>query len=344
MPKITFLAWNLLNFGESKYRINKGRVELISLIAKVVNNNGADLAGFTEILSNKADPIGKDLVAALNLLNPTKSWTHMPSDQFMTGTGKAKRKEQYLYLWNKNRLDPYTPGVGTSFQYKFENPVGTPLKFPGVPPSKGRPPWLGFFQTKDGTKPKIVVAIMHSPGPDNNPEAASQEMSKIGVLVTEGNYTAIMGDFNIRKNATTEDVDMNNVNSNGYMAFNKFSANFSQPLYKTESSLAGNAFVKMELDECYSNPYDQVFIRPQIPPTNGDADVDELIKDCVSPPVPAEPVNVTAPGYLEKPLADLEGKIFGPTPAYYRTVEDAFQMFRRYVSDHAPILADITYL
>jgi len=329
MPKLTLLSWNLLNFGESKYRLTRGRVELIKLIAAVITKNNASIAGFTEILSNKADAIGTDLIGVLG-----NSWEHKASDQFLTGSGRSKRKEQYLYLWDKNRVDTYLPaGETESFKYKFFD-NGNPLKFPGVPPTKGRPPWVAFFQTNPPTVKNVVVAIMHSPGPSNDPQQASLEMAKIQALKTEGDFGLAMGDFNIKKSA-----DMNGNNTPGSIAFAGFKSDFVQYLGDRESSLGNTSWATMTIGDCYSHPYDQVFSRPKpqgaaVNPMN--ADMDELIFDCVGPP--------TTPKYLRAPLMALQQRVENQTPPNaYITVQDAFLPFRRWVSDHAPVLADINY-
>lgn len=332
MPHITVMGWNIENYGASKYNKAAGGPELIALIAEVIQKNQVDVVGFCEIRSKLADSIGTDLTNYLGT-----DWTFNPSSPAF---GKG-RWEQYLFVWNKTKVTSYK-----AFQSDFPNPFPPPplLGFPRQS-QLDRPPLLGFFQTVAAPKKKVLVAIMHSPAPTPpfRPRDAARNLALAAILTSEGDTCVVLGDFNVKAN-----VDVSVPNSAGAAAFgNIVAAGFEQRLRADVlSSLVPKkqAWVGMNNDDCKSSPYDQLFCRTAVGITFQKDGVDDLIVESVSAGTPNVLISSTNGNYLQPQLAAIHGKNNGGTPpAAYNTVEDAFEAFRVFVSDHLPVVVEVHY-
>jgi hypothetical protein len=327
---ITVMGWNTENFGKTKFETKNGGRELIALIAEVIMHNKVDVAAFCEIRSRLGDDIGKEIKNVLNKTPPSNNWNYNFSSQF-----GAKRMEQYLFVWNEDVVDHQKS------QEKFYDPV-TPGKVLGFPKQSkiDRPPFLCYFEIKSNNK-QVLIAIMHSPRPKpaSGPRDAANCLARVDEFRNRGDTCVIMGDFNV-----SISVNASTPGTPGADAFGPLvtTANFEQLLPNdNQSSLVSRkaAFVGMTVDDCRSQPYDQLFFRnnPSLK-ANKDAGVEELISECITPSPP--PVPPKAPGYIAAKLSDIHKKILG-NPHTYSLIEDAFDDFRYYVSDHFPVIVQI---
>lgn len=325
------MGWNIENFGASKYNPVTGGAELIALIAEVIKKNDADVVGFCEIRSKLANSIGKDLIAKLGA-----GWTY---NQNSPPFGK-KRWEQYLFVWNTNKVTSYK-----AFKSDFANPAAPPPHL-GFPRQSllDRPPLLGYFQTVAGPQKKVLVAIMHSPAPTPTfrPRDAARNIA-LAAALQEGDTCVVLGDFNVKAS-----VDVKVPGSFGEAAFKGLvNAGFKQRLRADVlSSLIPRkrAWVGMNNDDCKSSPYDQLFCRTAAGITFLEDGVEDLIVESVSPGTPNVLLPSTSANYLQPLLAAIKGKNNGGTPpAAYNTVEDAFVDFRYYVSDHLPVVVQVHF-
>lgn len=322
------MGWNVENFGTSKYQKKNGGQELIEFIAEVITHNNVDVAGFSEIRSNLGDKIGADLKAAIAAAGGGLNWDCKPSPQF----GK-KRWEQYLFVWNKSTIDTYG---ATPFQHRFLDPTDPNHKPIGFPrqAAADRPPFLGYFQAKAGSQKKLLIAIMHSPGPDSvrTPHKTAQAMAKVSEFKTQGDTCILLGDFNVKKS-----VDAAVAGTNGKDAFGNLVTALPQPLDQLlnnnlETSLISSkgAFLNMAPQDCFNEPYDQIFFRRSATVTPQNHAMDDLIQDARG-------------GYLEPRLGAIEGKISNAAPVVYPAIENAFEAYRIYVSDYMPVLVDANF-
>lgn len=333
MSHITVMGWNIENFGTTKHKKVNGGPELITLIAKVISENNVDVAGFCEIRANLGDDIGRELVAELG--GTAAGWTHLQSPAFGKG-----RWEQYLFVWNTNKVISSQP-----FQHSFLNPSPPPvtLGFP-LQSHLDRPPFLAFFQTVTTPQKQVRVAMIHSPAPSPalRPCNAARNVAKVVEINSGGDACVVLGDFNVKAS-----VDAGVPGTPGHAAFGDLvrTAGFVQKLPDGAfSSLIPKrqAWTHMSEDDCKSQPYDQIFCRTA---TTGitfqNEGVEDLIVECV-PRTATGLISKAGKNYLGPSLADLHAKNnSGSAPAAYNTVEDAFQAFRVYVSDHLPVVVEV---
>ncbi|HPS91443.1 MAG TPA: hypothetical protein PKV33_04750 [Methanothrix sp.] len=322
---VTVMGWNIENFGKSKFETKKGGRELIALIAEVMMHNNVDVAAFCEIRSRLGDDIGKEIK---NTLSKTakKNWSYIFSSQF-----GAKRMEQYLFVWNEDVVGRLKS------QEEFDDPA-KPGKLLGFPKQSkiDRPPFLCYFNIKSKNK-EVLIAMMHSPAPTptSGPRDAANCLANVKEFKTEGTTCIIMGDFNV-----SVSVNASSPGTPGAYAFGPLvtTANFEQLLPDdSQSSLISRnaAFVGMIIDDCRSQPYDQLFFRNNPILTHSNEGVEELISECITPPLPLNK------GYIAAKLSDINKKRLGNPQTTYTKVEDAFIDFRYFVSDHFPVIVQI---
>ena len=322
MEKITAMGWNVENLGKSKLKKEQGGVELIKFIAEVIKQKKADVVGISEIRSNRGEDIGKYLVDAIG-----GDWGYGASPKFCNG-----RWEQYLFVWNRTTIDTYDPNppVGP-FQFEFDSQDGKRIGFPRQK-RKDRPPYLGYFQSKGQSNRKILVAIMHSPGPDSvkTPHKTAQALAKVAEFRTGGDTCVLLGDLNVKASVTASTPG-----TPGHDAFADLVGRpelLKQLLPDNEKSslIATNkAFVGMTVQETLSQPYDQIFFRDSGQPGTS-ARVEDVITEAM------------ARGNLEAHLAAIHRKIHG-TVVDYSAVEHAFDAYRVYVSDHLPVVVEVHF-
>ena len=302
-----------------------GGAELVALIAKVIQQNQVDVVGFCEIRSKLGDDIGKELTEILNGNKTGLPWKYKPSTPF----GK-NRWEQYLFVWNTTKATTYGP----LFKDTFTNPAPPPANL-GFPRQSqlDRPPYLGFFQTVTNAK-KVLIAVMHSPAPSPSfrPKEAANNMAEVADFSSAVDACLLMGDFNVKISS-----DAATAGSLGEAAFGPLvtGKNFTQLLPgDILSSLISlkQVVVGMTINACYSMPYDQLFLRAKIGISYQKQSVKELI---------SASLNTNPTQYLQAVLAKVNQINYGVAPAAYTTVEDAFDDFRFYVSDHMPVFVEI---
>ncbi len=321
MGRVTAICWNIENFGQSKYNRQAGGAELIELIAQVGVQQKASIIALLEIRSSLGASIGSDLANSLAGRTRNNTWQSNASDLYGT------RLEQYVFVWNTSTVTLYN----NSFQGKYTNSAASEM---GFKRKSDRPPYLGFFQTVASPQKKIPIAIFHAPGPDTGKFLIGgiQQLANVQEFASQGDTCLIMGDFNIRESNNGEVR-----NTFGYDAFgNLIGAGFRQVLKNVQSSLTtrDQAVAGMKIKNCYSQPYDTMFIRKSsngVSVARNGARVEELIAQCMNN------------AYLASYLAAIDGVNEKASPPSYTTVKDAFSDFRFYVSDHMPVVADINF-
>lgn len=332
MPQLDFMGWNIENFGHTKYKKTNGREELLTFVAEVITKNNVAVAGFSEMRSNRAEKIGKKLAAILNR-GPSSAWTFEKSAQFVNN-----RLEQYLFVWDTNQV---TAGV---FQHKFVDTKATTLgALIGFPrqATKDRPPYLTIFTSTATPSIKVSTVIFHAPEPSfaKNVNDGCTRLADIVEINKATEASIVMGDFNVKS------VAKQSINgSSGYKAFSAIVAKgfiqaLDDPTHNDTvlTSLKAYTYASSTMTaSCYqSQPYDHIFVRLPVPNPCAivqiNAGADELISDCLGS------------NKLGSLLKALEKKRTGSAPRTYRTVESAFVPFRRFVSDHLPVLVTLKW-
>lgn len=330
MPKLfTAMAWNIENYGASKYKKTAGGPELLDLIQQVITNYNIDVIGFSEIRSNLGNDIGRKLTKRLNGGPGGAPWTYEESAQY----GK-KRWEQYLFVWNTNVVTNYKP-----FKDTFANPAPPPASI-GFPRQKttDRPPFLGYFRTVAAAPNRdILVAVMHAPEPGFalNTRDAARNMATVTQFGTKGDSCVLMGDFNVKTNAVEATA-----NSNGAAAFGPL-INLAPDAFEQAMVNGGNeiltsliarktAWVGMAVGDYFNQPYDQIFVRDHATISYQNEGVYDLVEDAVNG------------NFLEPSLVALWNAVTGNAIANFNAVvEDAFVAYRMCVSDHFPVAVEI---
>jgi hypothetical protein len=333
VPTLRILYWNIENFGagaNGKYTISGP--EVMDLIAEVIVVNNIDVAGFNEIRSNLGATIAPAIATRCRGLTggAVGRWGHSASPQFITG-----RLEQYAYVYDTNFV------TFQNVRWRFPNPNYPPgpqyLGFPNQITSS-RPPYAMEIQTVVGGNIRFYIAIFHGPEPGywNAVRRGNNALADVQQFVGGGGTCVVMGDCNVKFNA-----DASVANSYGDLAFTPFLngigfSQYPQPPDLTSLKAAAAAFPGMTIDDGYSQPYDQVFTRNDMN-FNTVGNREELIGECMNPATPPYT------GYLEAHLRAVENARTGAMPVAYATVEAAFVPFRKWVSDHIPVVAEVTY-
>lgn len=323
MPTRTFMYWNIENFGagkRGKYTVTGP--QLVNFIANVIIRNNVSIFAMNEVRSSLGNQLGLDLAFALNSVQVTANWTHHASPKFMKG-----RDEQYLFLWRRDWIG------NTNFVWAFDNPSSPPplLGFP-TQVTTARPPYLGYFYDATGIGLGFRVAAFHAPGPGyfNGVKRACNNLAKVADFVpTSGNDgVVIMGDCNVKFVA-----DASVAGSFGAQAFQPLlAAKFRQAdIGLTSLKSVKDADPSWTVEDAYNQPYDQVFVRNSKYVGSTGASREELLDECMNG------------NYLEGLLAAVDGQRTGMTPVSYTNVADAFVSFRKYVSDHMPVVVDIAF-
>lgn len=337
MPAIILMSWNIENFGDTKFMVNNGRDELIDLICAVIDENVVSIAGFQELRSNRAAAIGQLMVTNLDARTSAGRWAFQASPKFV-----KNRWEQYLFVWDTHNVGLYN--APNSFQSDFASAAPPPALI-GFPRQKAsdRPPYLGYFQSVVTPGIKIPVAVFHAPEPKFAPDVrdACRALATVAEFNVAAEACAIMGDFNVKTNASAAAPA-----SLGNAAFaNLVGLGFQQLVTgnaATDDRLTsliakGASFVNMVADDCYSQPYDNIFLRPPNPNAAhtvqaNNAGLEELMGECING------------NYLEPLLQALHQRRTGVAPGAYAAIEDAFEPFRRYVSDHMPVMTTVQWI
>ncbi|HEX8126708.1 MAG TPA: endonuclease/exonuclease/phosphatase family protein [Allosphingosinicella sp.] len=307
------LGWNIENYGPKKDLA--GGAELIKFIAEVIRYRNFDIAAICEVRQNWADKIGLKLKAEL-----AGAWDYFASEQYVPG-----RLEQYLFLWNGATVTRQNiAGTKAGFQDKFFDGKKAQVGFSRF--IKDRPPLMGQFEAK-ASKGKLRVAMYHAPEPKDwrDPRDAAINMATATDLRPAGMASVVMGDFNVKKSANWQNGNY------GQFCFAKLvGEGFTQQLSKNElTSLTKRNTVITSLADCKCQPYDQIFTwTPGAPATAVPTRVEDLIDEAM------KTAKVSAPLLaLLKKLAKNTTKI--------GTYQDAFSAYRRLVSDHLPVSAEI---
>jgi hypothetical protein len=335
MPAITIMAWNIENFGDTKYQKANGRAELIELICEVIAHERVSVVGFSEMRGDRGAKIGQKMAENLNArVAPLAPWRSQTSPQFM-----KNRWEQYLFVWDTREVVLYN--APNSFQHAFASAAPPPANV-GFPRqvASDRPPYLGYFQTVAAPTIQVPIAVFHAPEPGFwlNVRDGCMALARVTEFQNAGDTCVVMGDFNVKSNSNPAVAG-----SKGAAAFAALDGvGFRQLIPGNNTDDVLTSLIKasggqpgMTEGDCYSQPYDNLFLRAPNPNPRAiqgvDFGLDELIEDCV------------AGGYLEPSLRALQQRRTGAAPATYPTVYDAFEPFRRYVSDHMPVVTQLAW-
>jgi hypothetical protein len=312
-PEFRVLGWNIENYGVSKD--DKGGDELIAFIAQVIRKKQVKVAAFSEIRGLMAADIGNRLASELGV-----NWTFHPSRKWGVG-----RWEQYLFVWDTTVVQANVPA---DFLDDIRDGAGNQIGFWRL--TKDRPPFVGNFTTVQGAV-QVTIAIMHSPNPQpwTFPRDAARNLAQVNELQIGARATLLLGDFNVTWDSNQQ------TGFYGNAAFTHlFGLGFEQLLDNQDSSLIGRNWVPLALDACRSSPYDQIFFRHAgTACTCHGAGVEDLIEDASS----------ALDNDILQALVNLANKGFAGGHVGAMNVSQAFEAYRKLVSDHLPVSVAIRY-
>jgi hypothetical protein len=324
--KVRILSWNMMNWGGPQ----RNQTTLADFVAAVISLWQADLAAILEVRSNSGGTLGAHLVNELNSLRMGSSWAHKESGQ--TGV----KKEQVLYLYDTNvftasNFFPLAADVANKTRYldTANQPVGFP-QFGQVNtscyPYLSNPPFRGTFKEKT-TNAELPVYTFHADSVMVWGITGCQRLAEIKEVRTAARGL-VMGDFNI----TPSDVQ----SGNGQTAFTPLAITYgyAQQIInndKTSLKTYQSAFNGMTFQQCLSEPYDNFFIKAG-GFTVGNYDIPNVLAECVQG------------GDLEHEFAAyLKAKLSLQAAPVCLDIKTAFENFRHYVSDHLPIILEVTF-
>ncbi len=343
MPQVNVMYWNLGTFNQARWA--QCGASYISMIAQVMQRNNIGLAGFSGIFIGLGRRFGQQLVSELNYTGrqANQAWNEQASPPLGQGRG-----EQYLFAWNTRAVSAYQP-PGLNFwlwQYPVPGQQGQYFGFPRPENSSpDMPPYTMFFQL--GTSGRwMPMAILAAPAWNlgnplgNGILTALASVSRLAPLDL-GNGSLLMGSFNVPRD---DSVATNG--SNGAYAFGGLAGpqgKYDQGLRNASTVLAARAAVAMTEADAMIQTSDNFFLRrnsAQGGITGNGIQVQQLITSSlpsinnngVWQPAPFRP-GVTG---IESDYVGARNVTAGAQDSY-ESLDDAFAVYRQYVSDHLPI-------
>jgi hypothetical protein len=323
---VRIMSWNMHDWGGP----SRSEPELADLITEVIALWQIRLAAILEVRSNTGAFWGAYIAANLNTRIQGTSWGFKESGQ--TGV----KKEQVLYLYDKNvftgsnffplatdvaNMRLYVDAANQAVGFPYFGQVNTSYY-----PYQSNPPFRGTF-TETTTNRALPVYAFHA---DSNMAWGILGCKKLADISDIGTAARglVMGDFNI----TPSDVQA----GNGQAAFTPLAITrgYTQQIInndKTSLRKYQSAFNGMTFQDCLSEPYDNFFIKAGGLGV-GNYDIPDVISECV-----------TGGALAAKFGAYLKAKLNLPAAPACPDVKTAFENFRHYVSDHLPILLEVTF-
>lgn len=347
MAQSNIMAWNL--GGLNQQRAAASGFPFVQLIASVIKEANISLIGFSGIFSGLAQPLGELLYKELNNLDGSNTkWNYQGSPPLGAG-----RDEQYMFIWDMTVFGAYAPNGTDYWQWDYPRTDGQSGNY-GFPrpydASPDMPPFTMYF--KLGRSQNFMpFAIFHAPEwdlgqtPGQGIFMACANISQIAAF-DQGQGSLIMGTFNVPHN---DDVTVNG--SNGAGAFETLAGangKYTQAMSNQMNLLADNAIVAMGMENALVQTADNFFFRRNA--TNGITFTNSMVVNIFL----ASMNSLDASGKLVKAplapaLARIEAvavgmnRITASENGGYGKLEDAFAVYRTYVSSYLPIMGTLNY-
>jgi hypothetical protein len=277
------------------------------------------------------------------------TWNYIASPPLGAG-----RDEQYLFLWNMKVFQSYAPDGTNYWRWDYPLPGGQTGNYGFPRPSTASPdmpPMTMFF--KLGTKAAFMpVSVFHAPdwslGETHGQGilAACTNIPQIADFAL-GQGGLIMGTFNVPAND-----DVNTQGSNGAGAFAPLAGaggKYTQAMNNQPNLLANAPLVALAMEEAIAQTSDNFFFRRD-GATNGitltDPGVPLIFQHSLGT-LNSSGSWVSAP--LGSALASIEAVAVGmenvtaaPDGSYVK-LDDAFTVYRAYVSSYLPVMGTLNY-
>ncbi|WP_437593530.1 hypothetical protein [Sorangium sp. So ce1000] len=343
------MTWNL--GGLNKERYDTAGFPLVEYIASVMQEGHISLIGFTGVLADLGDELGRLLCNELNNRVKSMYWTYVVCPPLGAGRG-----EKYLLLWDRSAFNVYAPDGSTYSLLDYPLPSGQ-TGFYGFPrprtASPDMPPWTMFFKLGASTS-FITVSLFHAPdwslglSPGQGVLAACTNISQIAtVALAQGQGGLLMGTFNVPVND-----DVNATGSNGAAALAPLAGpegKYTQAFNNQQNLLSNVASVAMTMEDALAQTADNIFFR-----RDGIANGITLTNAGVANVLLSALGSLDASGnWVTAPLGPSLAKIeFRPVAEEYITaepdgsyvkLEDAFAVYRTYVSAYLPVMCTLNY-
>ncbi|MDP9145694.1 MAG: hypothetical protein M3N43_13560, partial [Actinomycetota bacterium] len=239
MPTVSFLSWNIENFG-----LKKDSQEFHEYLTQVICSFEVDFLAILEVRANNALELGHEIAGRVPMdTGEDKLWVFQESDWVTEHT------EQVLTLWNPNKLK--WTGVIDLSNINF-------------PKKDSRPPFAARVSTQMKFGTKLVgmpVVAYHAQAPkkqDTAPGCAA--LAKIPGLKEAG---VVMGDFNIDSSDVTQGLGKEAFGALaklGYAIGLKNSPTSLKTVKRVEKE-AKESQKDPKLADCVSSEYDNAFTR-----------------------------------------------------------------------------------
>jgi hypothetical protein len=360
------MFWNL--GGLNQQLAVKAGFAYIQFLATVMEQNNVALIGFSGIRSGLGRALSEGLVAELgNRVKSAMVWNSLGSP----GLG-AGRNEQYLFVWNMKVFTSCAFDGSTDYwRYEFPLPGGQQGNY-GFPrptsQSPDMPPFAMYFQLMGSTS-RLPVTLFHAPDwtlGSTLGQGIAIACNNIAQIPTFdlGQGGLLMGTFNV-----PADDDVTVTGSNGAGVFGVLAGpngKYTQLLANEPTQLSDTAAVAAAIiplsgesmdeddedevmDLAVVQPSENIFFRRN-GTTNGlactNTRVPELLNDNLGT-LNDQDQRVRAPlapalAYIELNVVGRENVTAGPDDSYYK-LDDAFAVYRNFVSASLPIMTTLTF-
>lgn len=343
MTQVNVLYWNL--GGVNQQRLAQAGPSYTDLIASVMRAGNIAVAGFSGVLAGLGGLLGQAVVDNLG----STAWIQQASPPLGQG-----RNEQYVFVWNLQAVPAYKPPGLEYWLWQYPRP-GQQGRYFGFPrqqdQSPDMPPFTMFFRLGNSNM-WMPMAILHAPpwaAQGHGQEIAGALASFAQVPAFDlGSGALLMGTFNV-----PADDNVNTPGSNGATVFGGLAGaqgKYDQAMNNHRTALAAAPVVAIVNEQAYAQTSDNFFLRrnspqggitgsaPGILPVISSSlgSVDDQSEDWH--PAPFRP----ALAVVEAACAGRQNVAAGDDGSY-DAFDDAFAVYRLYVSDHVPIIMTINY-
>lgn len=362
MAVITFMSWNIQNYGRSKYyldiTIKKGkkkvkiekphpnRYPLMSLIAKTAERNNAGILSILELSKSTADIIAKDIKTQLNLTyivagKGTGDWTY----SLIKWNISRYSGEVYALFWRTGlgftKVDDPADTTNILRGLTNTNTGGTVLKFQrgkNNTGSNGRPPgYFAFKTTGTGAKYFTILcyhAMFNQSARDYWGVESYAGVAPVTRIVDGGSAKTVgasllSGDLNV--DYINDSSEYSNLESLGTMAIDKSWGNRAKTSLVNTTPPGGYP----NSTDYRVNAYDNIACKGTTGMTNNK--VIDMIADLKTGS--SNPYDTYTASFDKNAIVSINPAGLTLPPAEY---DDSWELYKYAVSDHLPVVATVT--
>lgn len=333
---IRIMSWNMRNWGGPARR----QVSLADFVVETIVQWQPQIAAIMEIRANEGHNLGTYLCAQLSA-TVGGAWRFQESGQ----TGSLR--EQYLFLWDSTQVS------GTNFfptpahvllKQTYEDSAGAPLGFPRIGsvakkhlrPYENRPPFRGrFHEPTTGTT--LPIYVFHAESAVVRAEDGCKNLAAIKELAIDPRGI-FMGDFNIHPsdvlgtNARAVRTFSPLHHTQGYLQQISNDDLTSMKHYSSAGAVPTTAApTAADIQTCLSKSYDNFYVKLGGFAIGNHAIV-TMVEDCIY----RQSLHDALATYVKD-------KAHLPATPVFNNLQESFTAYAHYLSDHLPILLEVTF-